>query len=177
MVADQFLTGLDSHELCVQVTATGVQRIEDLMQIVRSLEAVEGKEAGHGRSSDIGALPRPAFLKKRDPMPKLPRLLSRYWPSWNQTSNIVGIQTTKQRPPTPGPQRVRSVERETLILLPRTPLRARVLINPRNETEDAHPLQIGVGQEKERGPHSVTCAKGMVILCGSARATTFTSCD
>ncbi len=48
MVADQFLTEMDSHELRVQVTATGVRRIEDLMRIARSLEAVEGKEAGRG---------------------------------------------------------------------------------------------------------------------------------
>ena len=49
MVADQFLNGLDSHELCVQVAATGIRRIEDLMHVARSLEAVENQEAGHGR--------------------------------------------------------------------------------------------------------------------------------
>ncbi len=40
MVADQFLNRLDSHELRVQVTATGIRRIKDLMHIARSLEAV-----------------------------------------------------------------------------------------------------------------------------------------
>ncbi len=49
MVADQFLNGLHSHELRVQVAATGIQCIEDLMQVARSLEAVENQEAGHGR--------------------------------------------------------------------------------------------------------------------------------
>ena len=49
MVADQFLNGLDSHELRVQVAATGIRRIEDLMRVARSLEAVENQEAGHGR--------------------------------------------------------------------------------------------------------------------------------
>ncbi len=49
MVADQFLNGLDSHELRVQVAATGIWRIEDLMQVARSLEAVENQEVGHGR--------------------------------------------------------------------------------------------------------------------------------
>ncbi len=48
MVADQFLNGLDSHELCVQVAAMGVRRIEDLIHIARSLEAIEGQEASHG---------------------------------------------------------------------------------------------------------------------------------
>ena len=33
MVADQFLNGLDSHELRVQVAATGIRRIEDLMRV------------------------------------------------------------------------------------------------------------------------------------------------
>ncbi len=41
MVADQFLTGLDSHEMRVQVAATGIRCIEDLMRVARSLEAVE----------------------------------------------------------------------------------------------------------------------------------------
>ncbi len=49
MVADQFLNGLDSHELRVQVAATGIRRIENLMHVARSLEAVENPEAGHGR--------------------------------------------------------------------------------------------------------------------------------
>ncbi len=48
MVNGQFLNRLDSHELQVQVTATGVRQIEDLMRIARSLEAIEGQEAGHG---------------------------------------------------------------------------------------------------------------------------------
>ncbi len=48
MVADQFLNGLDSHELRVQVAATGIRRIEDLMRMTRSLEAVENQETGHG---------------------------------------------------------------------------------------------------------------------------------
>ncbi len=44
MVTDQFLTGLDSHELRVQAATTGTCSIEDLMRITRSLEAVESIE-------------------------------------------------------------------------------------------------------------------------------------
>ncbi len=44
MVTDQFLTGLDNHELRVQVATTCDRGIEDLMRIARSLEAVEGEE-------------------------------------------------------------------------------------------------------------------------------------
>ncbi len=49
MVADQFLNGLDNHKLRVQVATSDVRRIEDLMRIARSLEAVEGEETGRGR--------------------------------------------------------------------------------------------------------------------------------
>ncbi len=49
MVADQLLNGLDSHELRIQVAATGIRRIEDLMRVAHSLEAVENQEDGHGR--------------------------------------------------------------------------------------------------------------------------------
>ncbi len=44
MVTDQFLTELDNHELRVQVATTGARKIEDLMGIAHSLEAVETKE-------------------------------------------------------------------------------------------------------------------------------------
>ncbi len=47
MVTDQFLTGLDIHELRVQAATTGAWMIEDLMCIAHSLEAMEGEETGH----------------------------------------------------------------------------------------------------------------------------------
>ncbi len=50
MVADQFLRGLDNHELRVQVATSDVRWIEDLMRIAYSLEAVEGEEMGRGRA-------------------------------------------------------------------------------------------------------------------------------
>ncbi len=46
MVAYQFLTGLDNHELRVQAATSDVRKMEDLMRIARSLEAVEGEETG-----------------------------------------------------------------------------------------------------------------------------------
>ncbi len=46
MVTDQLLTRLDNHELRVQVATTGACRIEDLIRIALSLEAVEGEETG-----------------------------------------------------------------------------------------------------------------------------------
>ncbi len=49
MVTDQCLNVLDSYELRVQVATTDARQIEDLMRIVRSLEAMEGEEMGGGR--------------------------------------------------------------------------------------------------------------------------------
>ncbi len=43
MVADQFLTGLDNHELRVQVATSDVRRIEDLMRISSLVESHRGR--------------------------------------------------------------------------------------------------------------------------------------
>ncbi len=40
LVVDQFLMGLENHELSMQVAAYGHQRTEDVLQIARSLEVV-----------------------------------------------------------------------------------------------------------------------------------------
>ncbi len=41
-VVDQFQMGMDSHELNVQVAAHGHHKVEDVLQVARSLEAVQG---------------------------------------------------------------------------------------------------------------------------------------
>ncbi len=46
MVTDQFLTGLDSHELRVQAATNCATTIENLICIVLSLEAMGGEEKG-----------------------------------------------------------------------------------------------------------------------------------
>ena len=62
MVADQFLNGLDSHELRVQVAAMGIWRMEDLMHLARSLEAVEGQEAPYGRQRNYAIRAHIAYM-------------------------------------------------------------------------------------------------------------------
>ncbi len=108
MVADQFLNGLDSHELRVQVAATGIRCIEDLMHVARSLEAVENQEVGQGR-------PRRGSMQARfsegkgsetEAMPIVDQILARLGPELRQSRD------PKRCPPTPGLQHVRSVERE-----------------------------------------------------------------
>ncbi len=115
MVADQFLNRLDSYKLWVQVAATGVRRIEDLMCIARSLEAVEGQEAGHGRqrrsstqtrfSEEEGSEMEAACITEE--------ILTKLEPEFRQSRD------PKRRPPTPEPQRVRSVEREVSPAIPK----------------------------------------------------------
>ncbi len=109
MVADQFLNGLDSHKLRLQVAAAGIRRIEDLMRVARSLEAVENQEAGHGRQRRGSTQAR--FSEEEGPEMEATRIVdqivARLGPELRQSRD------TKRRPPTPGPQRVRSVERDT----------------------------------------------------------------
>ena len=115
MVADQFLNGLDSHELWVQVAATGNWRIEDLMLVARSLEAVEDQEVGHGRQRRSSTQTR--LSEEEGPEMEATRIaeqiLAKLGPEFRQSRD------PKRRPPTPGPQRVRSVERETSPAAPR----------------------------------------------------------
>ena len=107
MVADQFLTGLDNHELRVQVATSDVQRIEDLMRIARSLEEVEGEEMGRSRMRRSPAQTR--FAEESEGYESeatciadhiLAKIGPELWPS----------RDPKHCPPMPGPQRVRSAE-------------------------------------------------------------------
>ncbi len=108
MVADQFLTGLDSHELRVQVAATGIRCIEDLMHVARLLEAVENQETRYERQHR-GSTPT-QFLEEEGPeteaMHIVDQILAKLGPKLRQSRD------PKRRPPTPGPQCIRSVDRE-----------------------------------------------------------------
>ncbi len=109
MVADQFLNGLDGHELRVQVAATGIRHIEDLMRVARSLEAMENQETRHGRQRR-GSTPT-QFSEEEGPETEttwiVDQILARLGPELRQSRD------PKRRPPTPGPQRVRRVDRDT----------------------------------------------------------------
>ncbi len=101
MVADQFLTGLDNHELRVQVATSDVRRIGDLMRIARSLEAVEGEETGRGRVRR-----GPAQVRFTDETEGSQSEIARIA---DQILAKIGLELrqsrdSKRRPPTPGPQ-------------------------------------------------------------------------
>ncbi len=154
MVADQFLNGLDSHELRVQVAATGIQSIEDLMRVALSLEAVENQEAGHGCSCRGSNQAR--FSEGEGSETEATRIvdqiLARLGPELRHSRD------PKRRPPTPEPQHVRSVEREVSPAPPSLP-RTKVPKRQGNEAEDARHLRIEAAQETEMGHLSVTSAK------------------
>ncbi len=110
MVADQFLTGLDNHELRVQAATSDVRRIEDLMRIARSLEAVEGEETGRGRVRRGPSQAR--FTDETDGSEsEAKRIADQIWA--NIGPELRQSRDPERRPPTPGPQRVHSAERTT----------------------------------------------------------------
>ncbi len=152
MVTDQFLNGLDSHELRAQVAATGIRRIEDLMRVARSLEAVENQKVGHGRQRRGKTQARFSDEEesKTEAMWIVDQILAQLGPELRQGRD------PKKRPPTPGPQHIRSVERETSPALQRNPLRIKVPRRQEIEIGDARQLQIRSDQETEKGLPNVT---------------------
>ncbi len=94
----------------MQAATSDVRKIEDLMRIARSLEAVEGEETGRGR---VRRGPSQAlFTDETDGSEsEATRIADQIWakigPELRQSRD------PKHRPPTPGPQRVRSAERTT----------------------------------------------------------------
>ncbi len=107
MVADQFLTGLDNHELRVQAATSDVQRIEDLMRIAHSLEAVEGEEAGR---ASVKRGPTQAWFTEETEgsESEISHIADQIWAKIGPELRQGRYQ--KRRPPMPGPQRVRSAE-------------------------------------------------------------------
>ncbi len=101
MVADQFLTGLDNHELRFQAATYDVRWIEDLMRIARSLEAIEGEETVRGRARRGPA--QAWFAEKNEGSESevariADQILAKIGPEMRQSRDA------KRRPPTLGPQ-------------------------------------------------------------------------
>ncbi len=66
----------------------------------------------------------------------------------------------KRRPLTPGPQRVRSVERETSLAPSKDPSKSKRAEKAAERNRGHHPL-IGADREAEMGHHSATSVKAM----------------
>ncbi len=120
LVVDQFLLGMDNHELSVQVAAHGHRHTEDVLRLARSSEAVHEEERHMPRSR------KPAMQA---------RFVNAELPGTTDTERVVqevlaqlGHETRKhqggqRRKPTPGPKRVRSADRREAKPASRTPSR------------------------------------------------------
>ncbi len=58
LLVDQFLMGMESHELSVQVAAYGHRRMEDMLRVAQSLEAVHEEERHAPRSRKLATQTR-----------------------------------------------------------------------------------------------------------------------
>ena len=165
MVDNQFLNGLDSHELRVQVAATGIRRIKDLMRVARSLEALENQETGHGRQRRGST--QTQFSEEEGLRQKQRALLSKFWPSWG--SNLDRAGTKKNVLQLQGHKASEVWTGRHLQLLQRVPPRAKVPRKLWSVIGDAHRQQIKANRGTERGHHSSTSAMDMGTSWGTAR--------
>ncbi len=87
------------------------------MRVARSLEAVENQEAGHGRSRRGSTQTRFSEGEGSETEATLivDQILAKLGPELRQSRD------PKRRPPTPGPQRIRSVEQEVSPASPKEP--------------------------------------------------------
>ncbi len=138
MVTDQFLTGLDNHELRVQAATTGARRIEDLMHIARSLEAVEGEETGRGRQPRGSA--QTGYTKEEGSYVEANRIVEQILAKLGP--ELRPSRDPKRHPLTPGPQRVCSAER-TETPTPHRDQPANPKQEKRKKIERGHSLSTG----------------------------------
>ncbi len=109
LIVDQFFMGMDSHELNVQVADHGHLRVDDVLRVARSLEAVreEEKQYFRGRKPALQArFVTDERSRSSDTDELLKEVLAQL--KWDKRK----IRDTRSRPPTPDPQRVRSTERK-----------------------------------------------------------------
>ncbi len=114
MVIDQFLLEMGDHELSVQVAAHGHRRMEDILRVARSLEAVQEDEKfrrrGHKPSTQA------CFVTdERDRMPDTKQMVKDVLAYLSR--DVKSGQSVPKRPPTPGPRRVKSTDRRRTLSL------------------------------------------------------------
>ena len=162
MVADQFLTGLDNHELRVQAATSDGRRIKDLMRIACLLESVEGEETGRIRARREPTQAR--FTNETEGSEsEATRIADQIWakigPELRQSRD------PKRRPPTPGPQQVRSVER-TATSLARKDISTEAKHEKSKERNEAvHPQPRQADHAVEMDHPNVTSVRDSDISC------------
>ncbi len=101
LVIDQFLNGMDSHELSVQVAANDYHQLEDMLCVARSLEAIHASSQVHSVSDERASAPDHTHLVK-DILVQL-----------GHGSHTIVIDE-HHRLPAPGPKHVWSADRRDI---------------------------------------------------------------
>ncbi len=110
LIVDQFLMGMDSHELNVQVADHGHRQVDDVLRVARSLEAVRKKEEKQYFRGRKPALQARFVTDERTHSSDADELVKEVLAQLRRDKRER--RDTRSRPPTPGPQRVRSTERK-----------------------------------------------------------------
>ncbi len=120
LIVDQFLMGMDSHELNVQVAVHLHRRVDDVLRVARSLEAVHEEEKQYFRGRKPA--PQAGFVTdERSRSSDTDELVKEVLAQLKRDKRER--RDTRSRPPTPGPQSVRSTERKDTKDASRSPSR------------------------------------------------------
>ncbi len=109
MVVDQFLLGMGNQKLSVQVAAHGHRRVEDILRVAQSLEAVQEDEKFHPRGHKPST--EACFVAdERAQLPGTRHLVKDVLAHLRR--DVKSGQSVRKQPPTPGPSGVRSTDRK-----------------------------------------------------------------
>ncbi len=112
MAIDQFLQGMDSHELSVQVVTSGCNRLETMLHVAWSLEAVHEEESHHSQGRKPNSQVR--FMSKECARsPDYKELVKEMLAQLGHGSHPRDREV-RCRWPTPGPKQVRSAYRREI---------------------------------------------------------------
>ena len=107
-MVDQFLLGMDNHELSVQVDAHGHRRTEDVLRLARSLEAVHEEERHVSCPRKHATQAR--FVKNGPPdITDTERVIQEFLAQLGHDSRKH--RGGRRMKPTPGPKQVQSADR------------------------------------------------------------------
>ncbi len=109
---DQFLQGMDSHKLSVQVAASGCHCLETVLRVARSLEAVHEQERHHSRGRRPSSQVR--FVSSKRVMSPDYKELVKIMLAQRGHGSRPRDQEVHHRWLTPGPKRVRSTGRREI---------------------------------------------------------------
>ncbi len=112
LVVDQFLQGMESHELSVQVATSRCRRLETVLCIAQSLEAVHEEERHHSRGRKPSS--QACFMSnERARSPDHKELVKEVLAQLGHGARSRERETHRRRP-THGPKRVRSADRREI---------------------------------------------------------------